>query len=206
MADGVELRIRAVQSRLRCRIAWLELQRLFIFIAGIFPTRTRFCPLAVFHGVVVAHLGTLQVIGQIGQAVQLVVNATTHVVGVVQIELNPATSVDKRRDANGRLHDALVKSLHHVKQGHVQVEHEPIGQFSLGRVGAVDGHPLGHKAFGAEHKHVIVTQRQVKKVLSVAVHLNFIEGLPSSEDGHRDVVKTIFGLLMLEGSAHHERT
>ena len=206
LSNGVELRIHAVQSGLGCRIAGLELQRFFIFITGIFPTRTRLGPLAVFHGIVVAHLGTLQVIGQLGQAVQLVVDATTHVVGVVQIELNPATALVKRRDADGCLHDALVEPLDHVKQGHVQVEHEPLGQFSLWRAGTVDGHPLGHEAFGAEHNHVIVTQRQIEKVLSIAVHLNFVEGFPPSKDRHRDVVETLFGLLMLQASTHHERT
>ena len=205
MANGVELCIHTSQSVLCSRVSRLELERLFVFISRIFPTRTRFCTFTVLHGVVVPHLRPFQVVGQIGQPVQFIIDASPHVVRVVQIKLDAAASFVEGGNANGRFHDAFVKPLLSIKKRHVQIEHESIGQLILWRVGAVDGHALGHHAFRAEFDDVVVPKGQVKKVLAISVHVDFVKRLPPLKHRDRDVVQSLFGFLVFEVATHHQR-
>ena len=122
-----------VHSCLGPFIPWNEGQCLLKFLVGILPSLPGLRPCGIFHGVVVAHLCAFKIFLQIGQTVQLPVNAPAHVVGVVQVKLNALTSVVEGRNPNGGVQNTGVKPFDVVKKRHVEVKHEPLLQDAFRR-------------------------------------------------------------------------
>ena len=205
LSNGVQLSVYPFQTSFRVCVTRNEIEGFLEFVFGVFPTFTGLGTGRIFHGVVVPHPCALEVVRQIRQSIQLVVDSTAHVVGVVQIELDAAAAFVKRSNANGSFGDAFVKPFNRVKQRHVKVKHETIRQFIFRGLGAVDGHPLGNHPLGLKHDDVVVSQRQIEEVLAIAIHLNFVERLSVLQNRDGDVVEPLFGLLMLQIATHHER-
>ena len=203
--NGVQFCVHTVEPCLRLSVAWHELQGFLVFVSCIFPPATSLRALGILHRIVVPHPGALHVFHGVRQPVQFIVNPSPHLVGVVQIKLDPPVSFVVRRYANGGVRDVCVKSLNGVEQRHVQIEHESIFQLSLRRGRTVDGHPLGNHPVRTENQGVVASHRQIEVVLAVAVHIDFIEGLAELKNRHGHVGEPLFGFLVFQGSAHHQR-
>ena len=202
---GVQRRFRAVHACGGRLVARNERQGFLVLVVRVFPSAAGLGPLAVFHGVVVPHPGTRQILFQVGHPVQLVGHFATHVVGVTQVKFNPRAALVERGDADGRVQQRFVKALNVREERHVQVEGESVVQLARGHRRAVDLNPLGHHVRRTEFNHVVAAQGHIEEILAVAVHVNLIKGLSILEHRHRDVVHFVPGVLVPQGAADDQR-
>ena len=202
---GVQRRFRTPHASGGLLVARDERQSFLVLVVRIFPTATGLGPLAVFHGVVVPHPGTRQILFQVGHPVQFVGHFAAHVVGVAQVKLNPRAALVERGDADRRVQKRFVETLDVREEGHVQIEGESIVQLARRHRRTIDLNPLGHHVGRAEFNDVVAAQRHIEEILAVAVHVDLVKGLPILEHRHRDVVHLVAGVLVPQGSADDQR-